>query len=156
VLHCGRLHVQLNVRGVEPPRSKPAAYGAIDRKLFENGAKVNVYSHVLQYQDTGDYAVQYWFLYLFNYRLNEHESDWSRSRSCSTRIRTHRGALLVACHRLHPNWSDMEHDGDHPIVYAARGSHANYFHAGSHPVTLFCPKLFKRFSFCVEKRTFAT
>jgi hypothetical protein len=41
----------------------------------------------------------------------------------------------------------MEHDGNHPIDYVARGSHANYFHAGSHPVTVFCS-----FGVCVEKR----
>ena len=46
----------------------------------------------------------------------------------------------------------MEQDGEHPIVYVARGSHANYFHAGSHAVTVLCPKLFKRFGVCVEKR----
>jgi len=144
---------QLDVRGVEPPRSKPAAYGAIDKKLFENGAKVNVYAHVLQYQDTGDYAVQYWFLYLFNYRLNEHESDWEQITLLLDKDQNPQAALYSShATGYRRNWSDMEHDGDHPIVYAARGSHANYFHAGSHPVTLLCPKLFKRFSFCVEKR----
>jgi hypothetical protein len=144
---------QLDVRGAEPPVSKPAAYGAINKALFAHGAKVTVYTHTLQYTDTGDYAIQYWFLYLFNYRLNEHESDWEQITVMLDKDQNPK-LTLYSSHAtgFTRDWGDMEHDGDHPIVYVARGSHANYFHAGSHAVTVLCPKLFKRFGVCVEKR----
>ena len=143
---------QLNVRGVEPPGSPATAYGAIDKKLFANGARVNVYAHTLQYENTGDYAIQYWFLYLYNYRLNEHESDWEQVTVMLDKDQKPLRALYSShATGFVRDWSDIETDGDHPIVYVARGSHANYFHAGSHSVTLFCPKIFKR-SVCIEKR----
>lgn len=144
---------QLDVRGTEPPRSGPKVYGAINKALFAHGAKVNVYSHVLQYQNSGNYSVQYWFLYLFNYRLNEHESDWEQITIMLDKDQNPK-TVLYSSHAtgFTREWSEMEHDGDHPIVYVARGSHANYFHAGSHAVTVLCSKLFKRFGVCVEKR----
>ena len=144
---------QLDVRGVEPPRSKPPAYGAINKGLLAHGAKVTVYANVLQYHNTGDYSVQYWFLYLFNYRLNEHESDWEQITIVLDKDQNPK-SVLYSSHAtgFTRPWSEVEHDGDHPIVYVARGSHANYFHAGSHPVTVLCPKFFKRFGVCVEKR----
>ena len=143
---------QLNVRGVEPPGSPPKAYGAIDKKLLADGARVNVYVHTLQYENTGDYALQYWFLYLYNYRLNNHESDWEQITVMLDKDQNPQ-KVLYSSHATGyvRDWSDIETDGDHPVVYVARGSHANYFHAGTHPVTLFCPKIFKR-SFCIEKR----
>jgi hypothetical protein len=142
---------QLNVRGVEPPRSKGPAYGAIDKQLFAHGARVTVYAHVLQYENTGDYAVQYWFLYLFNYRLNEHESDWEQITIMLDKDQNPKSALYSShASGYTRDWDQMEHDGDHPIVYVALGSHANYFHAGTHPVTILCPKLFKRFGVCVS------
>jgi hypothetical protein len=142
---------QLDVRGAEPPRSKGPAYGAINKALFAHGAKVNVYAHVLQYEKTGDYAVQYWFLYLFNYRLNEHESDWEQITIMLDKDQNPKAALYSShASGYTRDWDQMEHDGDHPIVYVARGSHANYFHAGTHPVTILCPKLAKRFGVCVS------
>ncbi len=70
----------LDIRGAEPdpPRHSEGKYAPIERKLLRSGARPTVYYHVSRYDDTDQYAVQFWFLYLFNYRLNEHESDWEQ------------------------------------------------------------------------------
>jgi hypothetical protein len=139
---------QLDVRGAEPTHSNFRVYGAINDKLFANGAKMRVYAHVLQYLDSGDYSVQYWFLYLFNYRLNRHESDWEQITIQLDKDK-HPLNVLYSSHSTGytRSWDLLEHDGDHPVVYVARGSHANYFHAGSHPVTILC-----HFRICFENR----
>jgi hypothetical protein len=144
---------QLDVRGVEPSRSSPKDYGAIDDKLFANGAKMTVEAHVVQYLDSGDYGVQYWFLYLYNYRLNFHESDWEQITIALDKDQ-HPKRVLYSSHAtgFTRPWDQIEHAGDHPIVYVARGSHANYFHAGTHAVTILCPTLFRRVGICIEKR----
>jgi hypothetical protein len=70
----------LDVRGVEPhpPKHSERAYADLENHLLRIGEKPTIHAHVTRYDDSGDYAVQYWFLYLFNYRLNEHESDWEQ------------------------------------------------------------------------------
>ena len=70
----------LDVRGAEPdpPKRVERSYLDIQRQLLREGTRPTVYFHVTKYDDTGDYAVQYWFLYIFNFRLNEHESDWEQ------------------------------------------------------------------------------
>jgi hypothetical protein len=148
-----RCMYQLDVRGAEPPGSKPAVYGAINRQLIERGATATVYANVLQYTNTGDYSIQYWFLYLFNDGPNKHESDWEQITILLDKDKNPKEALYSShATGFTRKWEEMEHQGDHPVVYVARGSHANYFHAGSHAVTVLCKKFFKRFHFCVEKR----
>jgi hypothetical protein len=144
----------LDVRGANPPLSRPSAYGKIQRGLMKLGAKPVVYAHVTRYDDAGDYAVQYWFLYLYNYRLNDHESDWEQITIHLDRDKQ----PIEAFYSSHASgqkrlWSAMEKDGTHPVDYAARGSHANYFTRGAHPVTILCTPLRKRLNVCVKKRT---
>jgi hypothetical protein len=149
---ASRCMFQLDVQGAEP-HSDPRKYGAINRALLDGGARLTVYANVVQYTNTGNYAVQYWFLYLFNYRLNQHESDWEQITVMLDKDQNPMTALYSShATGFTRNWSEMEHDGYHPIVYVAQGSHANYFHAGTHDVTIFCRKLFKRFGVCVRKR----
>jgi hypothetical protein len=139
---------QLDVLDAEPTHSTFKDYGLINNRLFANGAKMRVYAHVLQYTDSGDYSVQYWFLYLFNYRLNRHESDWEQITIQLDKDQ-HPLNVLYSSHSTGyvRTWDLIEHEGDHPTVYVARGSHANYFHAGSHPVTILC-----HFRICFENR----
>lgn len=144
----------LDVRGANPPFSRPAAYERIQNKLLAAGAPRVVYAHVTQYDDGGDYAVQYWFLYVYNYRLNDHESDWEQITihldSDRQPIEAFYSSHATGQKRV---WARMEKDGAHPVDYAARGSHANYFTRGKHPVTLLCTPLRRRLNVCVKKRT---
>lgn len=150
---ASRCMYQLDVRGAEPPGSPPAIYGRINRDLLAGGAPVTVYANVVQYEKTGDYSVQYWFLYLFNDGANKHESDWEQVTILLDKDQNPQEALYSShATGFTRKWDEVEHQGDHPVVYVARGSHANYFRAGSHAVTVICKKFFKRFHFCVEKR----
>jgi len=80
--------------------------------------------------DSGFTVVQYWFYYAFNPGTwNRHEGDWetvevvlSGGEPSHAGYSQHRSGERMA-------WSDVERDGDHPKVYVARGSHANYLRA---------------------------
>jgi hypothetical protein len=143
----------LDVRGVEPepPKHSENAYDEIENKLLRSGARPTVYYHVTRYDDTDHYAVQYWFLYFFNYRLNEHESDWEqitvhldeRRRPVGVYYSAHEGGNTRA-------FANATKRGQHPVVYPARGSHANYFRPGKHDVEIVCKKVLGSIKHCVS------
>jgi hypothetical protein len=85
-----------------------------------------VYAHVF---DSGSLiVVQYWFFYVFNFgKYNNHEGDWEMI----TVVLDGSEAPLSVGYSQHNSgqraeWSMVEKDGDHPHVYVALGSHANY------------------------------
>ena len=79
-----------------------------------------------------DRYLEYWQFYVFNDWHNRHEADWEL-----VVIRVSRGERgwvpRAAAYSSHygghwRNWEDLEsRDGEHPLVYVARGSHAQYF-----------------------------
>lgn len=146
----------LDVRSAEPdpPKHSQGAYAPIQRKIERSGVRPTVYYHVTKYDDTDEYAIQYWFLYLFNYRLNEHESDWEQitlrldgdKQPVDALYSAHEGANTRA-------WSALETAGEHPVVYAALGSHANYFRAGRPRVEIVCKRVIGSVKQCLRGRT---
>jgi hypothetical protein len=86
----------------------------------------------------GELAVQYWFFYLFNDFNDKHEGDWEMvqldfpvgnaeaalgAKPSEVGYSQHEGAERA-------EWGDDKLelvDGTHPVVYAALGSHANYY-----------------------------
>jgi hypothetical protein len=143
----------LDVRGVEPdpPKHVEGSYLDIQKQLVREGAGPTVYFHVTHYDDTGDYAVQYWFLYIFNFRLNEHESDWEQ---ITVRLDADKDPIevLYSAHEGgNPGeWEDIEKDGDHPVVYPALGSHANYFAVGRYRLQLGCRRVIGSIQRCLR------
>ncbi len=145
----------LDVRGVEPdpPTESQRAYAAIERQLRREGVKPTVYFHVTRYDDTGEYAVQYWFLYLFNFRLNEHESDWEQitvrldedKNPVDVFFSSHEGGETRA-------WEAVDTLDGRPVVYPALGSHANYFRSGRHPVRVGCRRVVGSITRCLRGR----
>lgn len=118
--------------------SKVSRYVAVQKRILGNAAPT-VYWHILQYDDSEDITVQYWFLYLFNNFENQHEADWEQ---ITVRLDGERKAI-EAFYSSHESgqtelWQDTRKIGEHPIVYAAGGSHANYFTSGTHSVILKC------------------
>jgi hypothetical protein len=75
--------------------------------------------------------VQYWLWYLYNPKLvvvtGDHEGDWEfvqvgyvdETPVCMTCSQHHSGGARM--------WWNVERRGGRPVVYVARGSHANYF-----------------------------
>ncbi len=99
------------------------------------------YAHVTtQADEPGLLVVQYWFFYLFNDYNNLHEGDWEMAQVVF-RADTPEEALTrapvemgLSQHNLgeKASWTDpkVEKQGNHPVVYAAQGSHAGFYGPG--------------------------
>jgi hypothetical protein len=86
-----------------------------------------IYAHV--YREGQYTSIQYWFFYPFNNGpLNEHEGDWEMIL-----VLLNQGTPESAIYSQHNTasklaWGEVDKIADtHPVVYIARGSHANYF-----------------------------
>jgi hypothetical protein len=111
-------------------------------------------------RENGWIVLQYWFLYAFNnwrsgyYGMNDHEADWEMVAvylSESSEGQPARGDVTpewvaYASHDfsgddLRRCWDDLELEkvGEHPVVYAAAGSHASYYQAGEYLVEVEVP-----------------
>lgn len=108
-----------------------------DFRRFYDGRSV-VYAHVAEQADRpGMLALQYWFWWYHNPAKNDHEGDWEfiqllfEADSVAEALAAPPVAVGYAQHTggERASWDDdkLERDGDRPIVYAARGSHASYF-----------------------------
>ena len=117
------------------PRRPGCAY----EKWFDankDGYEPTTYAHIVA-DGKNQLAIQYWFFYVFNNFNNTHESDWEmiqvlfdvgtieealQATPVEVAAAQHGGGELAA-------WDDpkLQKDGDHPVVYAAAGSHATQF-----------------------------
>lgn len=101
-----------------------------------------VYARV---KEGSDYTiVQYWLFYYFNDWRNFHEGDWELVQlnfpnHTINELLENKESPLFAAYSQHQagqkmSWSDMQDKGlvtgTHPVVYVAKGSHANYFTPG--------------------------
>jgi hypothetical protein len=100
---------------------------ADDYSLKASSLGYYAYVHIA---NTGTYKViQYWFLYVYNNGpLNNHQADWEVIEI----FLDNSGQPIKALYSQHgagenTEWVNVEKDGNHPIVYVAQGSHANYF-----------------------------
>jgi hypothetical protein len=99
-----------------------------------------VYAHVATDPSRpGKLAVQYWFYYTFNDFTDKHESDWEMAQvdfdasSAAGALRNGPYEVDLSQHDggERSSWTDpkLEKQGTHPVIYAATGSHANYFNS---------------------------
>ena len=109
-----------------------------DFRRWSAGTKPSVYAHVAA--DPGHpekLAIQYWLYYTFNDFTDKHESDWEMIQ-VDFDLPTPRRALNSDPYEVdaaqhaggeRSAWSDpkLEKRGTHPVIYAATGSHADYF-----------------------------
>ena len=87
----------------------------------------------------GRLALQYWFFWYFDDYVNTHEGDWEFVQlvwDAPTAEEALRTAPVEAGYSQHSggeraDWDGgrLERRGDHPVVYAAAGSHANFYTA---------------------------
>jgi hypothetical protein len=144
----------LDVKGVEPdpPKHSERAYDVIENALLRRVGP-RVYYHVTRYDDSGETAVQYWFLYFFNFRLNEHESDWEQVTVRLDEDLNPKGVFYSAHAGGHTaEWRQIRRRGRHPVVFPARGSHANYFEPGRHRVAVGCRRVIGSIQRCLRGR----
>ena len=113
-----------------------------DFHRFFEGESV-VYAHVVDDADRPGYvALQYWFFWYHNPAKNDHEGDWEfiqllfQADSVEQALTVEPAVVGYAQHTggERSRWDDskLEKDGERPIVYPARGSHASYFDQALH------------------------
>jgi hypothetical protein len=82
-------------------------------------------------KDSAFTVVQYWFFYAYNNApLNDHEGDWEMVELVLEDTAQNPTWVAYSQHLKgqRASWGDVEKvDSTHPVVYVARGSHANYF-----------------------------
>ncbi len=111
-----------------------------DALRFAAGQPQVTYARIARQDDGNGLVLQYWFFYYFNDWNNKHEGDWELAQLYFD-APTVEQALIDGPSRIglsqHSTgevmaWTDtqVEKQGDHPVVYVARGSHANYFAPG--------------------------
>ncbi|MGZ3681843.1 MAG: hypothetical protein ACXVDI_25050, partial [Ktedonobacterales bacterium] len=106
-------------------------------------------------REHGYIALQYWFFYAFNdwrssfHGVNDHEGDWEMITVYAAQ--NAQGAVepcWMACSAhdsdgddLRRRWDDpgLERIGEHPVIYAGAGSHANYFFPGEYMPAVVVP-----------------
>jgi len=96
------------------------------------------YLHVYPRAD-GGINVQYWFFYPYNdgFLFFDHEGDWEHVTVHLDEERRPRELMFAQHGNNRPgesrSWEAARRDGDHPIVFAARGDHASYPDRASAP-----------------------
>lgn len=150
--------ISLLLRG-RVPGDTAAAAALTYRKLQAEQESYRYYGRVEQVN--GWWVFQYWYFYPFNnWRsgfdgVNDHEADWEMAAVyCYEEENANPDAPLVerlrpmwlacASHEFHGDdlrrrWDDPEvikvtglDGGEHPVIFAAAGSHACYFSAGEY------------------------
>ena len=122
----------LDVTGAEPYRNA-AQYRTIEQELEQSRSRPTVYWRLARQPSTGRLAIEYWLLYLYNDFVDRHEGDWE-----GVTVFLDNGAPLGISYSQHQgrSWSAWPAAlaDDHPLVYVAAGSHANYALPGQYRV----------------------
>ena len=100
------------------------------------GYQPTTYAHIVA-DGSSHLVIQYWFYYVFNRFNNTHESDWEMIQvlfdvgTVEEALQVSPVAIAAAQHGggETAGWDDpkLQRDGDHPIVFAAAGSHATQY-----------------------------
>ncbi len=132
----------LDVADLDPKINTLGEYKAVYEPV-KAGYRPTIYTRV---KEGTDYTViQYWLFYYFNDWRNFHEGDWEMVQLnfpgyTTKELLESEKSPVFAAYSQHQagqrmSWKDMRAEGmvmaeTHPVVYVARGSHANYFSPG--------------------------
>jgi len=121
----------LDLVGAEP--STASRYRSIEQQVEQSRPRPTVYWRTVRQPTTGRLAIEYWFLYLYNDFYDRHEADWE-----GVTLFLDDGVPLGLTYSQHQGriwsaWPAAAAD-NHPVVYVAAGSHANYSLPGSYRV----------------------
>ena len=114
----------LDIRGAEP-YWHASQYPVVEQQLEHSRPRPTIYWRITRQPSTGTVAIEYWFLYLYNNFSDRHEADWE-----GVTVFVRNGTPLGLSYSQHQGrswsaWPAAPAD-DHPVVYVAAGSHANY------------------------------
>ena len=111
-----------------------------DGLRFAANSPAVAYARLTAQEDADGLILQYWLFYYFNDWNNKHEADWELiqlhfdAEDAVTALEVGPARIGLSQHRSGSlaDWSDgrVTREGDRPLVYVARGSHANYFGPG--------------------------
>jgi hypothetical protein len=123
----------LDIRGAQPD-AQASRYPVIEQQLRLRQPRPTVYFHLASQPSQGRVAIEYWLLYLYNDFYDAHEADWE-----GVTVVLQNGAPLGAAYSQHQGrkwiaWSALQKAATHPLVYVARGSHADYPKAGRYSI----------------------
>jgi hypothetical protein len=123
----------LDVAGAEP-NAHASRYAVLERRLEAARPQATIYWHIARQPGAGRVAIEYWFFYLYNDFYDRHEADWEGAtvilqdnQPLGISYSAHQG-------RRWSTWTPQTTSSTHPIVYVARGSHANYPKPGRYGV----------------------
>ncbi len=134
----------LDLLGLGPTTSSPDEY-RLNYDSVKGSYRPTVYARVKEREGNGYTVLQYWIFYFLNDWRNLHEGDWELVQLCfppltSREIIENEELPLFAAYSQHQtgqqmSWTDMQAqelvNDNHPVVYVALGSHANYFTPGN-------------------------
>jgi hypothetical protein len=120
--------------------AKPGCRFERDGLRFAAGQENFAYARIVRDDDVDGLVLQYWLFYYFNDWNNRHEGDWELIQlhfdasnageamiegPARISLSQHSSGEVAA-------WQDKKvaREGDRPVIYVARGSHANYFSPG--------------------------
>jgi hypothetical protein len=123
----------LDIRDAQP-NVRTTAYPGIEQQLELARPRPTIYFHLTYQPAAKRVAIEYWLLYLYNDFYDQHEADWE-----GVTVVLENGAPIGATYSQHQGrkwipWSALSTTAGHPIVYVARGSHAEYPKAGRYSV----------------------
>ena len=120
-------------------------YAVSYANLLKNNYKTTVYARVMQ--EGGKTIVQYWFFYFFNDWHINHEGDWEMIQlvfdgtDCAQILNS--GVPEYVYFSQHfditgvtKKWKDVTSVKNHPWIFVAEGSHANYPQWGEYWISL--------------------
>jgi hypothetical protein len=121
------------------PRDPGCDYETHFKQVMGNRPPV-VYAHVAAEEGQPGLALQYWIFYYFNDFNNKHEGDWEMIQlrfaadSAAEALTQEPVQVAFAQHEGGETaaWDapKLERDGERPVVYPSRGSHASYYGPG--------------------------
>jgi hypothetical protein len=127
----------LDLRG--NPRGNTCVYARDFAKLVKAGdAPAVTYAHIAREDGRDGLALQFYFFWYFNQFNDLHEGDWEGMQLVWDEATTPQEALSQPPDQMilfqhaggeRASWdaAKVDKDGDHPIVYAAAGSHATFY-----------------------------
>jgi len=138
----------LDIPELSPASFLESLFGYKQRydQAIASGLSPTVYARVLKPGGTGHTVIQYWLFYYFDEWSNLHEGDWelvelvfpdlSAQELMETGVEPEFAAYSQHQAGQKLSWDEMREKGliagTHPLVYVARGSHANYFTPGQY------------------------
>jgi hypothetical protein len=119
---------------------RPGCRFESDGLRFSAGYENLAYARIVRDEDVEGIILQYWLFYYFNDWNNNHEGDWELVQlyfeTPDVRQALEDGPSLIGLSQHRSGevgaWDGgkVSREGERPVVYVARGSHANYFSPG--------------------------